>query len=128
MEPARLLRLNYRVNAAATLACGVILLAGGHVLAEPFGQPREPLWGLGVFFAAFATWIWMISRRTVLSWKEAFVAGAVDGAYAIASFGFVATGGSQLTMLLKIGVLLVAAPVTLFAAVELYSAARLRSA
>lgn len=127
MDRTSLLRITYRINAAATLACALALLAAGHRLAALFAVPPPALWGLGAFFLPFAAWIWSISLRTRLQWSEAAVAGVLDGTYALASFVALAEFWTRMTPELRIAIALVAAPVALFAAVELSSALRLRS-
>ncbi len=126
MDRTSLLRTTYRINAAATLACGLGLVAAGHVLAPIFAVPAVALWGLGAAFLPFAAWIWSASRRPQLLWTEAAVASVLDGTYALASFAALAAFWPQMTLELRIAVALVAAPVALFAAVELSSALRLR--
>ena len=126
MDRTALLRATYRVNAAATLASGLGLLALGHVLAPLFAVPAAALWGLGAFFLPFAAWIWFISRRPQLRRGEAALAGLLDGTYALASFVLLAELWPAMTVELRIAVALVAAPVALFAAVELSSALHLR--
>lgn len=125
MHPASLLRLTYRVNAVATLACGVLLLALGHVLAPLFALPVAPLWGVGAGFVAFAAWLLAASRRARPAAGEALAIGALDAVYALASFVAVAELGSRMTPELRAAVALVALPVALFAAVELASGRRL---
>jgi hypothetical protein len=126
MDRAFLLRSTYRINSAATLACGVGLIALGHVLAPLFAVPAIALWALGAFFLPFAAWVFAISRRPVLRRGEAAVAGVLDGVYALASFVALAEFWSQMTPELRAAIAVVAAPVALFAAVELSSAFRLR--
>jgi len=127
MDRTSLLRTTYRINAAATLVCGLGLLAAGHLLAPLFAVPAAALWGLGAFFLPFAAWIWSISRREQLRWSEAAIAGLLDGAYALVSFVALAESWTRMTPELRIAIALVAAPVALFAAAELGSALRLRS-
>lgn len=126
MDRQSLLRLTYRVNAAATLACGLGLIAAGHVLAKVFGVPAAALWIVGGLFLPFAAWIWSISRRAQLSWAEAAAAGVLDGVYALASFVALAEMWTRMTPELRAAVGIIAAPVALFAAVELSSALHLR--
>jgi hypothetical protein len=128
MERTSLLRLTYRLNAAATLGCGLALLAAGHLLAPIFGVPAAALWIVGGVFLPFAAWIWSISRRAQLSWIEAAAAGVLDAFYALASFVALAEMWSAMTPELRAAIAIVGAPVALFAAVELTSAARLRGA
>jgi hypothetical protein len=127
MDRTSLLRNTYRLNAAATLACGLGLLAAGHLLAPIFAVPAAALWTVGALFLPFAAWIWSISRRARLQWSEAAIAGALDGTYALASFVALAELWPRMTPELRIAVALVAAPVALAAIVELTSALRLRS-
>ena len=127
MDRSALLRVTYRVNAAATLATGLGLLAAGHVLAPVFAVPAVALWAVGAAFLPFATWIWWISRRPRLRPGEAGMAGFLDGAYALGSFVALAEMWSSMTTELRLAVAVVGAPVALFAAVELSSALRLRA-
>jgi hypothetical protein len=126
MDRTGLLRATYRVNAAATFACAAALLGGGHLLAPLFGLPAAFVWGLGAFFVPFAAWIWAISRRSRLSATEALAAGLLDGGYALASFVALLELWSRMTPELRFAIAFVAAPVALFAAVELSSALRMR--
>jgi hypothetical protein len=124
----RTLRATYRINAAATAACGAALLLAGHALAEPFAVPAAALWATGAGFVAFAAWLFAISRRRALAWTEAAAAGALDAVYALASFGALAAYGSHMTPALAVAVGVVAAPVTVSATIEILGALRLRGA
>lgn len=128
MVHSNLLRTTYSINAAATMASGIALLAGGHLLAPRFAVPTSAVWGTGVVFVAFAAWIWSISRRAQLRWSEAVVAALLDGAYALASGATLLEFGSRLTLELRLAIALLAAPVALFAVLEMYGARRLRTA
>jgi hypothetical protein len=128
MDRVTLLRTTYRINAAATLACGLALLAAGNLLAPLFAVPGPALWAMGIFFVAFAGWILFISRRPQLLAGEAAAAGWLDAGYALASFASLAVFGAQMTPELRIAVALVAAPVALFSAVELSSIRAVRDA
>jgi hypothetical protein len=127
MDRSGLLRTTYRINAAATFASGLGLLAAGHVLAPLFAVPAAALWTVGAAFLPFAAWIWFISRRPQLRRGEAALAGLLDGTYALASFVALAELWPQMTASLRLAVALLAAPVAIFAAVELSSAFRLRA-
>ena len=127
MEPNALLRTTYRINAAATLVSGAVLLTGGGALSPVFGAPTAALATVGGLFVAFAGWIWIVSRRRQLSWSEAAAIGLLDATYAAASFAALAAFGTRMTFELKIAIALVAALVALFAALELLSAMRLRA-
>ena len=126
MDRTALLRTTYRVNAAATFACAAALLGAGHLLAPLFAVPVAFVWGLGAFFVPFAAWIWAISRRPQLYWGEALAAGILDEGYALASFLLLAEFWPRMTPELRFAVAFVAAPVAIFAAVELSSALVLR--
>ena len=121
-----LLRTIYRINAAATFACAAALLGAGHLLAPLFAVPAAFVWGLGALFLPFAGWIWAISRRPQLRWSEALAAGILDEGYALASFLLLAEFWARMTPELRFAVAFVAAPVAIFATVELSSALRLR--
>jgi len=127
MDRTALLRTTYRVNAIATFACAAALLGAGHLLAPLFAVPVAFVWGLGAAFVPFAAWIWMISRRPQLRRGEALAAGILDDVYAIASFVLLAEFWSRMTPELRFAVAFVAAPVAIFATVELSSALRMRS-
>jgi len=121
-----LLRTIYRINAAATFACAAALLGAGHLLAPLFAVPAPFVRELGALFVPFAAWIWFISRRPQLRWAEALAAGILDEAYALASFLLLAEFWSRMTPELRFVLAFAAAPVAIFAAVELFSALRLR--
>jgi hypothetical protein len=127
MDRSTLLRTTYRVNAAATLACGLGLLTAGHVLAPLFAVPAGALWTVGAVFQPFAAWIWWISRRPHLRRDEALVAGLLDGAYALNSFAALAVFWPRMNVELRVAIAIVAVPVAIFAAVELSSALRSRA-
>jgi len=127
MDRTALLRTTYRINALATFACAAVLLAAGHLLAPLFAVPVAFVWALGAAFVPFAAWIWFISRRPQLRRGEALAAGILDDVYAIASFVLLAEFWSRMTPELRFAVAFVAAPVAIFAAVELSSALRMRS-
>ncbi len=120
-----LLRTVYRINAAASLACGVVLIGLGDVLAAAFAVPSTPLRTAGVLFVPFAVWVWAASRRPQPLAPEALAIGLLDAVYAIASFIF-AVDATQFSTALRAAVAVVGAPVALFAIVELSSSARLR--
>ena len=71
MDRTDLLRTTYRINAAATFACGAVLLAAGHLLASPFAVPEAALRVIGAAFVLLALWIWTLARRPQLLWSEA---------------------------------------------------------
>ncbi|MFL5309865.1 MAG: hypothetical protein ACJ79H_05355, partial [Myxococcales bacterium] len=62
MDRNSLLRTTYRLNSAATLACGLGLLAAGHLLAPILAVPAAALWTIGAAFLPFAAWMWSISQ------------------------------------------------------------------
>jgi hypothetical protein len=126
MDRTALLRTIYRMNAAATFACAAVLLGAGHLLAPLFAVPAVALWGLGAFFLPFAAWIRIISRRPNLFRGEALAAGVLDATCAVASFAALLEFWTRMTPELRFAIAFVAAPVALFATVELSSALRRR--
>jgi hypothetical protein len=104
MEPNALLRTTYRINAAATLVCGAVLLIGGGALSPVFGAPTAALATVGGLFVVFAGWIWIISRRPQLFWNEAAAVGLLDATYAAASLAALAAFGTRMTLELKIAI------------------------
>lgn len=120
-----LLRTVYRINAAASLACGAALISLGDVLASAFTVASTPLRAVGVLFVPFALWVWAASRRPRPLASEALAIGLLDALYAIASLAF-ALDATQFSGALRAAVAVVGAPVALFAVVELSCAARLR--
>jgi len=127
MDRTDLLRTTYRINAVATFACGAVLLAAGHLLADPFAVPVAALRLTGVVFVLLALWVWTLSRRAQLLWGEAAILGVLDGVYALASLAALIDFWSLMTPELRIAVAMVGAPVAIFASVELSSALRLRA-
>jgi hypothetical protein len=126
MDRSALLRVTYRVNALATLACSVVLLGFAGELSGVFAAPAFALRAVGALFAPFAVWVWAASRRTPLLHAEALAIGVFDAVYAMISFAALAIDGAQMTAPLCTAIAVVAAPVALFAAVELSSASWLR--
>jgi len=124
MDRATLLRTTYRINAVATFVCGAALLAAGHWLASPFAVPALALRGTGTAFILLAAWIRTISRRPQLLRSEAAILGVLDAGYALASVAAVVAFWQQMTPELRAAVGLIAAPVALFALIELSCAAR----
>src|SRR6267142_2166852 len=127
MDRTDLLRTTYRINAAATFACGAVLLAAGHFLASPFAVPEAALRVIGAAFVLLALWIWTLARRARLLWSEAALLGVLDGVYALASIAALVDFWSLMTPELRIAVAMIGAPVAIFASVELTSALRLRA-
>jgi len=119
METSVLLRATYRVNTFASLACGLALLAFGHLLAAPFAVPAGALRAMGAFFVVFAAGVYAVSRRPLLIRREAAAIGFLDAAYALGSVAAIVLFRDQMTAPLEIAIAVLAAPVAVFAAVEL---------
>ena len=126
MDRASLLRTTYRINAAATLACGLALMVFAESLSPIFAVPATALWRVGALFLPFAVAVFAVSRRVELRRSEAAIVGVLDAVYALASFAAVAELWARMTPELRIAIALVAAPVAVFAAIELSFAFRLR--
>jgi len=71
--------------------------------------------------------IWSIARRERLLYTESVAAGLLDGGYALCSLVVFSALGGRMTAELELAVGALAAPVAVFAALELGGALRLRA-
>ena len=129
------LRLALKLDAAASGAVGVLmLLAAGMVVGNerPFvnllGTPVALLASAGLFLVAFAVFVWISGTRRRTSGTAARTVVAINALWVLASVAIVATGSFPLTALGVLFILVQAAAVTLFAALQVFGLHRGRPA
>ena len=129
------LRLALKLDAAASGAVGVLmLLAAGMVVGNerPFvnllGTPVALLASAGLFLVAFAVFVWISGTRRRISGTAARTVVAINALWVLASVAIVATGSFPLTALGVLFILVQAAAVTLFAALQVFGLRRGRPA
>lgn len=123
---ARLLRLSLRLDAVATAAMGLLFAAGSGLLDDLLGIPTAWLFGLGVFLVLFAGVVQYAATR---AWNNRALVTEVIAANAlwlVASITTVVAGWFALTTLGVVVVLLQAAAVAGFVALQ--TAGRRRAA
>ncbi|PSK93611.1 hypothetical protein CLV63_11618 [Murinocardiopsis flavida] len=87
------LRLVLRVDAAACLASGVLLAAGGALLSPVLGLPTALLWPAGAFLLVFGALLWFTAGRATLSAAAVRAIVAVNAAWVLASAALVVPAG-----------------------------------
>jgi hypothetical protein len=129
------LRLSLKFDAAASGAVGVLmLLAAGMVVGNerPFvdllGTPVALLASAGLFLAAFAAFVWISGSRQRVGGTAAWTVVAINALWVLASVAVVAAGTFPLTALGVLLVLVQAAAVALFAALQFLGLHRSRPA
>lgn len=125
------LRLALRLDAVATAAVGVMmLLAAGVVIGDgrPFvnllGTPFALLASAGLFLVAFAAFVWASGTRRRTSGTAAWTVVAINALWVLASVAVVATSLFSLTALGVLFVIVQAAAVALFAALQFFGLRR----
>ena len=79
----QLLRLGLRLDAAVSGAFGLVLLAGGGLMAALLGMPAAFLWAVGGVCLAYAALLFLVQSRRTLS-------PATGWTFVIANSGWVA--------------------------------------
>ncbi len=119
-----LLRLVLKLDAAACGALGVASLAGAPVLDDLLGVPVVPLASVGVFLAAWAVVLWVISARPRVSKTAAWVVILFNLAWTVDSAVVLAAGWFPLTAIGVAFVLAQIAAVAIIAAAQFYALKR----
>jgi hypothetical protein len=118
-DEGSLLRLALRLDAVASGALGVLLLAAGPLLDELLGTPLGVAWPVGLFLVAFAAALWVAASRSPVSGLAAWAVVVINLLWVVGSVATVAAGWLPLTALGVAFVLVQAAAVALFAGLEL---------
>lgn len=122
-RPLDLLRLALRLD-AVTGANGAAYLLAAPALADLLGVPSGTLRGLGAFLLAYAGAVALVAARPVVSAVATEGVVAANALWAAGSVAVVVTGGFDLTGAGTAWVLLQAAVVAGFAAVQLVALRR----
>ncbi|WP_409333016.1 hypothetical protein [Trujillonella humicola] len=125
-RPLRLLRLALRLDAAVSGANGVAYLLAAPALSDLLGIPAGTLRGVGAFFLVYAALVALVAARPVVSAAATEAVIVSNALWAAGSVAVVAAGAFALTGPGTAWVLLQAAVVAGFAAVQL-AALRRRS-
>jgi hypothetical protein len=113
------LRLALRLDAAVTGANGAAYLLAASLLQDLLGVPSGTLRGLGGFLLAYAAAVALVAARPVVSAVGTLAIVAANALWAAGSIAAVAAGAFDLTGIGTAWVLLQAAVVAGFAAVQL---------
>jgi hypothetical protein len=115
---SRLLRLTLLVDGLVSGAMGLLLLAGGGLLADLLGLPETLLRGAGVVLLPFAAWVLWLGRTTQPNARGAIAVIAVNIAWVAASLLLLVAGWVTPTGLGIAFVIVQAAAVGLFAQLQ----------
>ena len=126
-EPAGLLRLALRLDAAASGAMGLLALVAGPVFDALLGVPRAVSWPVGLFLVAFATVLWVTASRPSVSRPIVWAVIVLNALWVVASAAVVAFGWLPLTGLGIAFDLVQAVAVALFARLQTLGLRRARS-
>ena len=114
-----LLRLALRLDAVVTGANGAAYLAAAPLLTGLLGVPSGVLRGLGAFLLAYAAGVWLVAARPAISAGATEVVVGANLLWAAGSVAAVTTDRFDLTTAGAVWVLLQAAVVAGFAALQL---------
>ena len=119
-----LLRLVLKLDAVASGALGALSLAAGPALDDLLGTPLALLVTVGAFLVIWAAALWVLASRSRISTMAAWAVIGLNLLYAVDAIVVAAAGWFPLSALGTAFVLVQAAAVTLFAAVQLYALRR----
>jgi hypothetical protein len=119
-----LLRLVLKLDAVATGAVGLLLLAADPALDGLLGLPISLLMPVKLFLIGYAAAIWVVATRPRVSRPAAWTAIAINLVYTVDTIVVEVSGWFALTVLGTAFVLLQAAAVALFAAAQFYALRR----
>ncbi|GAB3195951.1 hypothetical protein GCM10027261_17500 [Geodermatophilus arenarius] len=118
-RPLDLLRVALRLDAVVTGANGLAYLAAAPLLSDLLGVPAGALRGLGAFLAVFAAGVALVAARPRVPRGAAEVVVGANALWAAGSVVAVVAGRFDLTAAGTVWVLLQAAVVAGFAALQL---------
>ncbi|MGY1831570.1 hypothetical protein ACI8AA_14250 [Geodermatophilus sp. SYSU D01180] len=118
-RPLDLLRVALRLDAVVTGANGLAYLAAAPLLSDLLGVPTGTLRGLGAFLAVFAAGVALVAARPRVSRGATEVVVGANALWAAGSVAAVVAGRFDLTAAGTVWVLLQAAVVAGFAALQL---------
>ncbi|MGY1777322.1 hypothetical protein ACI8AV_15785 [Geodermatophilus sp. SYSU D00804] len=118
-RPLDLLRVALRLDAVVTGANGLAYLAAAPLLSDLLGVPAGALRGLGAFLAVFAAGVALVAARPRVPRGAAEVVAGANALWAAGSVVAVVAGRFDLTAAGTVWVLLQAAVVAGFAALQL---------
>lgn len=122
----RFLRLVLKLDAVATGAVGLLSVAAGSALDGRLGLPLALLLLVGLFLLAYAAFIWIIGSRPNVNRSATWTAVVINLAYVAGCVAVVAASPFSLTALGVAFVLVQAAAVALFAALQALGLCRSR--
>jgi hypothetical protein len=116
--PTSFLRQVMLADAAASAACGTLMLAGGGALADILGLPPMLLRGAGLALLPYALLVAVLARRPTM--RPAFVWAVIlcNAAWVVDSLLLLLGGWASPTMLGSVFVIAQAAVVALFAELQ----------
>ena len=113
-----LLRLALKLDAVVTGANGAAYLAAAPLLQDVLGVPADALRGVGLFLLLFAAAVWLLSTRSTISKGVAGVVVAVNLLWAVGSVTVAVLGWGTPTAIGAVWIVLQAAVVGGFAALQ----------
>ena len=113
-----LLRLALKLDAAVTGVNGAAYLAAAPLLQDVLGVPAGALRGVGLFLLVFAATVWLLSTRPTVSTGAAGVVVAINLLWAIDSVVVALSGWGTPTTIGAVWIMLQAAVVGGFAALQ----------
>ncbi|GAA2892031.1 hypothetical protein GCM10010517_56500 [Streptosporangium fragile] len=117
-DTRRLLRLALRLDALVTGANGLAYLALAGPINDLLGLPVGLQYGAGAFLAVYGVAVWLVARPERISPAAAATVVALNVLWAVASVVELAVGGLGVTTLGAVWVVMQAATVGGFAALQ----------
>jgi hypothetical protein len=117
-HPLGLLRLALKLDAAVTGVNGAAYLAAAPLVQDVLGLPAGALRGVGLFLLAFAVGVWFLGARSTISTGAASAIVAVNLLWAVDSVAVAVLGWGAPTTIGTVWIVLQAAVVGGFAALQ----------
>ncbi|MER5422474.1 hypothetical protein [Streptosporangium roseum] len=117
-DPYRLVRLALRLDAVVTAANGLAYLALAAPINDLLGLPVGLQYGIGAFLTVYGVAVWLIARPAAVNRGAVLVAVTLNALWTVVSVAELAIGGLEVTTLGTVWVLMQAATVGGFAALQ----------
>ncbi|MFD8528141.1 hypothetical protein ACFV0L_12095 [Streptosporangium canum] len=117
-DPYRLVRLALRLDAVVTTVNGLAYLALAAPINDLLGLPVALQYGIGAFLTVYGVAVWLIARPAVVNRTAVLAAVALNALWTVASVAELVAGGLEATTLGAVWVVMQAAVVGGFAALQ----------
>ena len=124
VAPDRALRASLRLDAAASAGLGAIVLTGAAALDTVVGLPAAGLVALGAFLLAYGAGVWRVGRPPRISRPATGMVIVGNLLWTVASLAVAAADPWSMTTPGRVLVVVQAAAVALFAALQLAAVRR----